>query len=95
MNNDRAGEPGLARVFTGDTHDVGVVLEFYVPPTAKFIRRRDFNFKSHPKDWRSPGLNSQPVLQGGGGQLYHCTTEAIVTQETPIEPSHNKTNPFS
>ena len=31
----------------------------YVPPTAKVIRRRDLGSKSHPKDWRSPGLNSK------------------------------------
>ena len=29
---------------------VVVVLRFYVPPTAKVIRRRDLGFKSHPKD---------------------------------------------
>ena len=39
-----------------------VVLEFYVPPTAKVIRRRDLALKSHPKDWRSPGLNSRPLV---------------------------------
>ena len=33
---------------------VVVVLGFYVPPTAKVIRRRDLGLKSHPKDWRSP-----------------------------------------
>ena len=27
-----------------------VVLGFYVPPTAKVIRRRDLGLKSHPKD---------------------------------------------
>ena len=32
-----------------------VVLGFYVPPTAKVIRRRDLGLKSHLKDWRSPG----------------------------------------
>ena len=31
-----------------------VVLGFYVPPTAKVIRRWDLGLKSHPKDWRSP-----------------------------------------
>ena len=35
---------------------VVVVLGFYVSPTAKVIRRRDLGLKSHPKDWRSPGL---------------------------------------
>ena len=32
---------------------VVVVLVFYVPPTAKVIRRWDRGLKSHPKDWRS------------------------------------------
>ena len=27
-----------------------VMLGFYVPPTAKVIRRRDLGLKSHPKD---------------------------------------------
>ena len=36
---------------------VVAVLGFYVPPTAKVIRRRDLGLKSHPKDWRSPGSN--------------------------------------
>ena len=27
-----------------------VVVVFYVPPTAKVIRRRDLGLKSHPKD---------------------------------------------
>ena len=37
---------------------VVVVLRgfFYVPPTAKVIRRRDLRSKSHPKDWKSTGL---------------------------------------
>ena len=30
---------------------VVVVSVFYVPPTAKVIRRRDLGLKSHPKDW--------------------------------------------
>ena len=33
-----------------------------VPPTAKVIRRRDLGLKSHPKDWRSPGSNSRPLV---------------------------------
>ena len=33
------------------------MLRFYVPPTAKVIRRRDLGRKSHLKDWRSPGSN--------------------------------------
>ena len=39
-----------------------VVLGFYVPPTAKVIQRRDLGLKSHLKDWRSPGSNSQPLV---------------------------------
>ena len=49
---------------------VVVVLGFYVPPTAKAIRRRDLGLKSHPKDRRSPGSNSRR------GWLNHYTTEA-------------------
>ena len=43
-----------------------VVLGFNVPPTAKVIRRRDLGLKSHPKDWRSPGLNSRPLVYKAG-----------------------------
>ena len=43
-----------------------VVLGFYVPPTAKVIRRRDLGLKSHPKDWRSPGSNSGPLVYKAG-----------------------------
>ena len=39
-----------------------VVLGFNVPPTAKDICRRDLSLKSHPKDWRSPGSNSRPLV---------------------------------
>ena len=45
---------------------VVVVLGFYVPPTAKVIRRRDLGLKSHPKDWRSPGSNSGPLVYKAG-----------------------------
>ena len=41
---------------------VVVMLWFLVPPTAKVIRRRDLGLKSHPKDWRSPGSNSRPLV---------------------------------
>ena len=41
---------------------VVVVLGFYVPPTAKVIQRRDLGLKSHPKDWRSSGSNSGPLV---------------------------------
>ena len=41
---------------------VVVVLGFYVPPTAKVVRRRDLGLKSHRKDWRSPGSNSRPLV---------------------------------
>ena len=33
-----------------------VVLGFYIPQTAKYIQRQDLGLKSHPKDWRSPGI---------------------------------------
>ena len=42
------------------------MLGFYVPPTAKVIRRRDLGLKSHPKDWRSPGSNSGPLVYKAG-----------------------------
>ena len=45
---------------------VVVVLGFYVPPTAKVIRRRDLGLKSHPKDWRSPGSNSGSLVYKAG-----------------------------
>ena len=45
---------------------VVVVLGFYVPPTAKVIRRRDLGLKSHPKDWRSPGSNPRPLVYKAG-----------------------------
>ena len=41
------------------------MLGFYVPPTAKVIRRRDLDLKSHPKDWRSPS----PDCVGPGRKL--------------------------
>ena len=47
-------------------HMLVVVLGFYVPPTAKVIRRRDLGLKSHPKDWRSPGSNSGPLVYKAG-----------------------------
>ena len=46
--------------------NVVVVLGFYVPPTAKVIWRRDLGLKSHPKDWRSPGSNSGPLVYKAG-----------------------------
>ena len=39
-----------------------VVLGFYVPPTAKVIRRRDLGLKSHPNDWRSLGSNTRLLV---------------------------------
>ena len=42
----------------GHCLEVVVVLGFYVPPAAKVIWRRDLGLKSQPKDWRSPGSNS-------------------------------------
>ena len=41
---------------------ITVVLGFDVPPTAKVIQKRDLGLKSHPKDWRSPGSNSRPLV---------------------------------
>ena len=35
---------------------------FYVPPTAKVIRRQDLGLKSHPKDRRGPGSNSGTLV---------------------------------
>ena len=45
----------LSVYFVIDKKVVVVVLGFYIPPTAKVIRRQDLGLKSHPKDWRSPG----------------------------------------
>ena len=49
-----------------DIRPIVVVLGFYVPPTPKVIRRRDLGLKSHPKDWRSPGSNSRPLVYKAG-----------------------------
>ena len=46
---------------------VVVVLGFYVPPTAKVIRRRNLGFKSHPKDWIGPGSNSRSLVYKASG----------------------------
>ena len=59
---DQATVPGITRAVV-----VVVVLGFYVPPTAKVIQRWDLNLKSHPKDWRSPGSNSRPLVYNAGG----------------------------
>ena len=40
---------------------VFVVLKFYVAPTATVIGRRDYDFKSHPKDWRCLGSNPRSL----------------------------------
>ena len=42
---------------------VVVVLGFYLSPTAKVIRRLDLGLKSHPKDWRSPGIMNIGFLE--------------------------------
>ena len=39
---------------------------FYTLPTAKVIRRWSPGLKSHPKDWRSPGSNSGPLVYKAG-----------------------------
>ena len=35
---------------------------FYVPPTAKVIRRQDLSLNSHMKDWRRRGSHSGPLV---------------------------------
>ena len=57
-----------------------VVLGFYVPPTAKVIWRRDLGLKSHPKDWRSPGSNSGPLVYKAGS----LTARPRRLLETPL-----------
>ena len=47
--------------------EVVVVLRFHIPPTAKVIWRQDLGLKSHPKDWRSPGSNSRPLIYKASG----------------------------
>ena len=59
---DQATVPGITRAVV-----IVVVLGFYIPPTAKVIQRRDLSLKSHPKDWRSPGSNSRPLVYKAGG----------------------------
>ena len=39
-----------------------LLLGFYIPPTAKVIRRQGLDLKSDPKDWRSPGLKPQSLV---------------------------------
>ena len=41
---------------------VVVVLGFCFPPTANVIPRQVLILKSHPKDWRSQGSNSRPLV---------------------------------
>ena len=53
-------------VHSANYKQIVVVLGFYVPPTAKVIWRRDLGLKSHPKDWRSPGSNSGPLVYKAG-----------------------------
>ena len=55
----------LKNEFTEDkmyVMNVVVMLGFYLPPTAKVIQRRELSFISHPKDWRSLGSNSLPLV---------------------------------
>ena len=61
-----------------------VVLRFYVPPTAKVIRRRDLGLKSHPKDWISPRSNSRPLVYKVSSLT---TTPLIVVQTRPQKSS--------
>ena len=61
---------------------VVVGLGFYVPPTAKVIRRRDLGLKSHPKDWRSPGSNSRLLVY---------KASSLTTTPRRLLPHHEKT----
>ena len=56
------------------------MLGLYVPPTAKVIRRGDLSIKSHPKDWRSLGSISQPLLDG----RVYLETACIRTLQTEL-----------
>ena len=38
------------------------VFEYHVPPTTKFIWRRDLVLKSHPMNWKSGGSNPGPLV---------------------------------
>ena len=61
------------------------MLEFYVSPTAKVIRRRNLGLKSHPKDWRSPGSNSRPLSVSCFSlfnDIYCCILGVYLTFET-------------
>ena len=61
LTYEPSAQVGSGELKIVDWDIVVVVLGFYVPRTAKVIRRRDLDLKSHPKDLRSPGLNSQPL----------------------------------
>ena len=59
---DKSSVPGPLFSISRPTERCCVLIGFYVPPTAMVIRRRDLGLKSLPKDWRSPGSNSRPLV---------------------------------
>ena len=74
------------------------MLEFYVPPTAKVIQRRDLGLKSHPKDWRNPGSNSGPLVYKAGSltarprRLQYCLVPPPEASQIRLnEPPDEKT----
>ena len=71
------------------------MLGFYVPPTAKVIRRRDLGLKSHPRDCRSPGSNSGPLVYKAGfltarpRRLLYGIEWAIFTRTFLLQVGHS------
>ena len=53
---------GLYGIYTSVFTFFVVVLGLNVPPTVKVIRSGGLGFKSHPKDWRSPGSNRRHLV---------------------------------
>ena len=51
--------PGFIKLIL--SYDGGGV-RFTFPSTTMVIQRRDFGFKSHPSDWKSPGSNLRPLV---------------------------------
>ena len=63
---------------------------FYVPTTAKVIRRRDLGLKPHLKDWRCPaGSKQRPLVYKARSftttqkmHLYQHVKEHVLTHQT-------------
>ena len=61
-------------------------FEFYVPPTAKVIPRRDIGLKTHPKVWRNPESNSRPLVYEAS-RVGRCSQQNGVTRVLKVKVS--------